>query len=203
MFTTDFLLTSLIVILIPGTGVIYTVSTGLFLGRRSSIGAAFGCTMGIVPHLLASTLGLSAILHMSALTFHVLKYAGSAYLLYLAWIMWRERGVIKLNRPDKNSLFQIALKGFLINILNPKLSIFFLAFLPLFVSSKAAFPILQMLVLSAVFMAMTLIIFIFYGILAGNVSAYFIRSPKVITWLQRSFAAVFAALATKLAQSEP
>lgn len=203
MFTTDFLLTSLIVILIPGTGVIYTVSTGLFLGRRSSIGAAFGCTMGIVPHLLASTLGLSAILHMSALTFQVLKYAGSAYLLYLAWIMWRERGVIKLNRPDKNSLFQIALKGFLINILNPKLSIFFLAFLPLFVSSKAAFPILQMLVLSAAFMAMTLIIFIFYGILAGNVSAYFIRSPKVITWLQRSFAAVFTALATKLAQSEP
>mgnify|MGYP003564645456 CR=1 FL=1 len=203
MFSTEFLLTSLMVILIPGTGVIYTVSTGLFLGWRSSIAAAFGCTMGIVPHLLASVLGLSVILHMSALVFQILKYAGSAYLLYLAWIMWRETGVIKLKQPDKNSLFQIALRGFLINILNPKLSIFFLAFLPLFVPLKAASPIPQMLMLSAVFMAMTLIIFIFYGILASNVSAYFVHSPKVITWLQRSFAALFAALATKLAQSEP
>jgi threonine/homoserine/homoserine lactone efflux protein len=202
MFSTEFLFTSLIVILIPGTGVIYTVSTGLFLGWRSSIAAAFGCTLGIVPHLLAGVLGLSAILHMSALAFQTLKYAGSVYLLYLAWSMWRERGVIKLNQPDKNSLFQIVTRGFLINILNPKLSIFFLAFLPLFVSPKAAFPILQMLILSAVFMVMTLIIFILYGILSSNVSAYFIRSPRVITWLQRSFAAVFAVLAIKLAQSE-
>jgi threonine/homoserine/homoserine lactone efflux protein len=202
MLHAEFLLTSLVVILIPGTGVIYTVSTGMFLGWRLSIAAAFGCTMGIVPHLLASGLGLSAVLHMSALAFQALKYTGSAYLLYLAWSMWRETGALKLNRPDKNNAIQTATRGFLINILNPKLSLFFLAFLPLFVSSKAASPIPQMLMLSAVFMAMTLVIFIFYGILAGNVRGYIAHSPRVITRLQRSFAAIFAALAIKLALSE-
>jgi threonine/homoserine/homoserine lactone efflux protein len=158
--------------------------------------------MGIVPHLLASVLGLSAVLHVSALAFQTLKYAGSVYLLYLAWSMWRETGALKLNQPDKNNAFQTAVRGFLINILNPKLSLFFLAFLPLFVSPKAVSPIPQMLMLSAVFMAMTLVIFIFYGILADNVRGYFANSPRVITRLQRSFAAVFAALAIKLALSE-
>ena len=203
MFSSEFLLTSLVVVLIPGTGVIYTVSTGLFLGWRASIAAALGCTAGILPHLSASVLGLSAILHMSALAFQIIKFAGSAYLLYLAWSMWRETGALEFNRPaEKNGIFQIALKGFLINILNPKLSIFFLAFLPLFVSPNAIFPVQQMLILSAAFMGMTLIIFILYGNLASGVRTYFVNSPKLILWLQRSFAAIFAALATKLALSE-
>jgi threonine/homoserine/homoserine lactone efflux protein len=203
LFNTEFLLTSLVVVLIPGTGVIYTVSTGLFRGWRASIAAAVGCTAGIVPHLLASILGLSAILHMSALAFQVLKYIGSAYLLFLAWSMWQETGTLKLNQPDKkNGIFQIAVKGILLNILNPKLSIFFLAFLPLFVSHTTTSPIPQMLMLSAVFMLMTLIVFILYGILASRVSTYLVNSPKVIAGLQKSFAAIFAALATKLALSE-
>ena len=203
MFSTEFVLTSLVVVLIPGTGVIYTVSSGLFLGWRSSIAAACGCTTGILPHLCASVLGLSAILHMSALAFQILKFAGAAYLLYLAWSMWKETGALALKRPDKkNGFFQIALRGFLINILNPKLSIFFLAFLPLFVTTDAASPIHQMLLLSAAFMGMTLVIFVLYGISASGVSAYFINSPKLIQWLQRSFAAVFAILAAKLALSE-
>lgn len=203
MFSAEFLLTSLIVVLIPGTGVIYTLSTGLFLGYRASIAAAFGCTAGIIPPLCASVLGLSAIIHMSALAFQGLKYAGAAYLLYLAWSMWRETGALEFKKPGKkNSLFQIALKGFLINILNPKLSIFFLAFLPLFVSPDATFPTQQMLILGTVFMGMTLVIFILYGILAGGVSTYVVNSPKLTVWFQRSFAAIFAALAAKLAVSE-
>jgi threonine/homoserine/homoserine lactone efflux protein len=203
MFSAEFLLTSLVVVLIPGTGVIYTVSTGLFLGYRTSIAAAVGCTAGIIPHLCASVLGLSAILHMSALAFQILKYAGAAYLLYLAWSMWRETGTLEFKKPGKkHDQFQIAFRGFLINILNPKLSIFFLAFLPLFVSSDAVFPTQQMLILGAVFMGMTLVIFILYGILAGAVSEHVVKSPKLIIRLQRSFAAVFAALAAKLALSE-
>jgi threonine/homoserine/homoserine lactone efflux protein len=203
LFSTEFLLTSLVVVLIPGTGVIYTVSTGLFRGWRASIAAAFGCTFGIVPHLLASILGLSAILHMSALAFQALKYIGSAYLLFLAWSMWQETGTLKLNQPDrKNSIFQITVRGILINILNPKLSIFFLAFLPLFVSHTTTSLIPQMLMLSTMFMLMTLIVFIIYGILASSVRTYLVNSPKVITGLQRSFAVIFAALATKLALSE-
>lgn len=203
MFNTEFLLTSLVVVLIPGTGVIYTVSTGLFSGWRASIAAAFGCTTGIIPHLTASILGLSAILHMSAIAFQVVKYAGVIYLMYLAWSMWHETGSLKINSTDSTrSLFQIIVRGFLINILNPKLSIFFLAFLPLFVSPNVSSPMLQMLILSAVFMAMTFIIFVLYGLSANYVRKYIVNSSKVTTWLQKSFAAIFAALGLKLAMTE-
>ncbi|MBC2705832.1 LysE family translocator [Desulfobacula sp.] len=202
MFNTEFLITSLIVVLIPGTGVIYTVSTGLFLGWRASIAAACGCTAGIIPHLSASILGLSTILHMSAVAFQAVKYAGAAYLLYLAWLMWRDTGALKFNSPfHKNGLRQIATRGFLINILNPKLSIFFLAFLPLFVSPNTSSPLFDMFILSVVFMAMTLIIFILYGISANGVRRHVVNSPKIIIWLQRSFAATFAALGIKLAMT--
>nr|WP_319491355.1 LysE family translocator [uncultured Desulfobacter sp.] len=202
MFNPEFLITSLVVVLIPGTGVIYTISTGLFLGWRASIAAAFGCTAGIIPHLSASILGLSAILHMSAVAFQAIKYVGAVYLLYLAWSMWRETGVLRFNSPArKNSFRQIATRGFLINILNPKLSIFFLAFLPLFVSPNSSAPMFEMFMLSVVFMAMTLIIFIMYGISANGVRRYVINSPRVITRLQRSFAAIFAILGVKLAMT--
>jgi threonine/homoserine/homoserine lactone efflux protein len=203
MFSTEFLITSLVVVLIPGTGVIYTVSAGLFLGWRASIAAAFGCTAGIVPHLTASILGLSAILHMSAVAFQCVKFAGAIYLLYLAWSMWHETGTLKFNSPSsKSNFWQIVTKGFLINILNPKLSIFFLAFLPLFVSPNTSSPIFQMFILSIVFMAMTLIIFILYGISANGVRRYVVNSPRLIVWLQRSFAAIFATLGAKLAMTE-
>jgi threonine/homoserine/homoserine lactone efflux protein len=203
MFNAEFLITSLVVVLIPGTGVIYTVSTGLFLGWRASIAAAIGCTTGIIPHLSASILGLSAILHMSAVAFQTVKYAGAAYLLYLAWSMWRDTGTLNFNSPfHKNSLRQIAIRGFLINILNPKLSIFFLAFLPLFVSPNTLSPMFDMFILSVVFMAMTLIIFILYGISANGVRRHVINSPRMIVRLQRSFAATFAVLGIKLAMTD-
>lgn len=199
MLTTEFFLTSLVVVLIPGTGVIYTVSNGLFLGSRASIAAAFGCTAGIIPHLLASILGLSAILHMSALAFQTMKFAGAAYLLYLAWGMWRDKGVLQFDSSCANRRYwQIISKGFLINILNPKLSIFFLAFLPLFVSPTATSPTLQMAVLSLIFMAMTLGVFIIYGISANRFRHYVVNSPKIITRLQRTFAFIFAGLGAKL-----
>ncbi len=203
MFNSEFLITSLIVVLIPGTGVIYTVSTGLFLGRRASISAALGCTAGIIPHLLASILGISAILHMSSIVFQVIKYAGAAYLLYLAWSIWRDTGKISFNsQSQRNSFYQIAIKGFLINILNPKLSIFFLAFLPLFISPETTSPVFEMFILSVIFMLMTLIVFIFYGVSASRFRNYVVNSPGYIKWLQRSFAATFATLGIKLAMTD-
>ncbi len=203
MLNTEFLLTSLVVVLIPGTGVIYTVSNGLFLGWRASIAAAFGCTAGIIPHLSASILGLSAILHMSALAFQGIKFAGACYLLYLARSMWRETGSLNFNSPSMgNGLWHIFVRGFLINILNPKLSIFFLAFLPFFISPDASSPTVQMLILSVVFMAMTLVIFILYGLSANVVRRHVVNSPRMIHWLQRSFAATFAVLGLKLAMTE-
>jgi threonine/homoserine/homoserine lactone efflux protein len=203
MFSTEFLLTSFVVVIIPGTGVIYTVSTGLVLRRRASIAAALGCTLGILPHLTASILGLSAILHMSARAFQVLKIVGALYLLYLAWSMWQNTGTIKFDHAvEKRNAFQIALKGILINILNPKLALFFFAFLPLFVSADTTSPTGEMLGLSAVFMGMTFVIFALYGILASGVSAYLANSPKAIKRIQRSFAIIFAALAVQLVLSE-
>ena len=203
MVNPEFFITSLVVVLIPGTGVIYTISNGLFLGWRASIAAAIGCTAGIIPHLSASILGLSAILHMSALAFQVVKFTGAAYLLYLAWAMWRETGSLNFDPPSsKTGLRQIITRGFLINILNPKLSIFFLAFLPLFVSPEASSSTLQMVLLSVIFMAMTLVVFMLDVISANGVRSYIVNSPKVITWLQRSFAAIFAAMGVKLAMTD-
>ncbi len=203
MLSTDYLLTSLVVVLIPGTGVIYTVSTGLFLGWRASIAASFGCTAGIIPHLLASILGLSAILHISSIVFQCVKFAGALYLLYLAWSIWREAGSINFkSSSSKMGIGQVALRGFLLNILNPKLSIFFLAFLPLFISPASSSPMFELLLLSVVFMFMTLVVFILYGITANAVSMHVINSPRLTIWLQRSFSATFAILGVKLALTE-
>ena len=203
MITVDFLITSLIVVLIPGTGVVYTVSTGLARGQRASVYAALGCTAGIVPHLLATVVGLAALLHMSALAFQVLKFAGMAYLLYLAWATWRDKQAFALDvRAAAIDAKGIVVKAFLINILNPKLSIFFLAFLPQFVASQAPSPLLHLLVLSGVFMAMTFAVFVVYGLLAHGFRKAVIDSPRVQAWLRRGFAAAFAGLGVNLALSE-
>lgn len=203
MFTPEFLLTSLIVVLIPGTGAVYTITTGITLQWRASIAAAIGCTLGIVPHILASVLGLSAILNMSAQAFSILKLTGSAYLLYLAWNMWREAGKLDLNKKNaETSLSQIILKAIAINLLNPKLTIFFLAFLPLFVSENSSSPTLEMILLSSIFMLITFIVFALYGILSSGISAYLIKSSQAVKRMQQAFAVILAGFAVQLAFSE-
>lgn len=203
MLTAEFLITSLIVVLIPGTGVVYTVSTGLMHGRRASFFAAVGCTTGIVPHLVATVLGLAALLHTSAVAFQVLKYAGVAYLLYLAYATWRDKSAFVVQGAIAGTSAKgLIVKGVLLNILNPKLTIFFLAFLPQFVDQSAASPLAELLLLSAVFMAMTLVVFIVYGLLAHAFRRAVIDSPRVQSWLRRSFAAAFAALGAELALAD-
>ncbi|MBT3989545.1 MAG: LysE family translocator [Rhodospirillaceae bacterium] len=205
--TLDFYLTSLIVVLVPGTGVVYTISQGLFRGPLASVVGAFGCTLGILPHIAASLLGIAALLHTSAIIFQTFKFIGVAYLFYLAWGIWRESGTMKFKRPDQQeehraNLPRICLGGFLINILNPKLSIFFLAFLPQFVPAGEAQPLPLMIGMSAIFMGLTLGIFILYGLAAAKVSAYVTASPTATKWIQRSFAGAFAAFGAKLALTD-
>ena len=203
MITLNFLLTSLIVVLIPGTGVIYTISTRLTLGKRASIFAALGCTAGIVPHLVAIILGLSAVMHTSALAFQALKYAGVAYLLYLAYATWRDKSAFALDQmPQHATAGSLIIKALLLNILNPKLTLFFLAFLPQFIAHDGPAPLLQLLTLSGVFMAMTFVVFVIYGLLAHAFRQAVIESPRVQAWLRRSFAAAFAGLAIDLALSD-
>ena len=203
MISLEFLITSLVVVLIPGTGVLYTVSTGLVQGRKASIYAALGCTAGIVPHLLATVLGLAAVMHTSALAFQVLKYAGVAYLLYVAIATWRDKSAFAVDGSvSKASASGLVVKAFLLNILNPKLTIFFLAFLPQFVEPAADQPLLQLLLLSAVFMAMTFAVFVVYGFVAHAFRKLVMESAGVQRWLRYGFAAAFAGLGAKLALTE-
>ena len=203
MITLNFLVTALVVVLIPGTGVIYTISTGITLGRRASIFAALGCTAGIVPHLLATILGLSAVMHTSAVAFQVLKYAGVAYLCFLAASTWRDTTAFAVDTtPTTATAGSLVTKALFLNILNPKLTIFFLAFLPQFIAHDAPAPLLQLLTLSGVFMAMTFAVFVVCGLLVTAFRAAVLESPRVQAWLRRSFAAAFAGLAINLAFSE-
>ena len=199
----DFLITSLIVVVSPGPGVLYTLAAGLGQGSRASVVAAFGCTLGIVPHMAAAILGLAALLHTSALAFQILKVLGVAYLLYMAWDTLREQGALRVEtQGEARSAGRIIVSAVLLNLLNPKLSIFFLAFLPQFVSAGEAQPLARMLELSAVFMLMTFIVFVGYGLFAAAVRDHVISHPRVMTWMRRTFAGAFAALGTKLALTE-
>ena len=206
----EFLITSFIVVVSPGTGVVFTLATGLSRGARASVVAAFGCTLGIVPHMAAAILGLAALLHTSALAFQTFKYLGVAYLLYMAWDAWRadgalrveegEHGALKVEKDSSHrSALQVTVKAILINILNPKLSIFFLAFLPQFMRADEAAPLARMLELSTVFMLMTFVVFVGYGLFAARIRDHVISRPAVLTWMRRSFAAAFVALGAKLA----
>jgi threonine/homoserine/homoserine lactone efflux protein len=199
----EFLVTSFIIVVSPGPGVLYTLATGLSRGSRASVVAAFACTLGILPHMAAAILGLAALMHASALAFQALKYAGVVYLLYMAWNTLREHGTLKIEKEvPARSAAQVAVTAILVNILNPKLSIFFLAFLPQFVSPSEAYPLARMLELSAVFMLMTFVVFVGYGLFAASVRDHVISRPRVMAWLRRTFAAAFVALGAKLAFSE-
>jgi threonine/homoserine/homoserine lactone efflux protein len=199
----EFLVTSLIVIVSPGTGVLYTLAAGLARGSRASVVAAFGCTLGIVPHMAAAIMGLAALLHTSALAFQVLKYLGVAYLLYMAWSALRQHGALRV-QPEvgARSAMQVTVTAILINILNPKLSIFFLAFLPQFVTVDEPHPLARMLMLSFVFMLLTFIVFVGYGLFAASIRNHVISRPRVLAWMRRVFAAAFVALGARLAFAE-
>lgn len=198
-----FLLTSLIVVASPGTGVLYTLAVALSRGGRASVAAAVGCTLGIVPAMLAAMCGLAAVLHTSALAFAALKWCGVLYLLYMAWQTLQEAGTLAVEtRTEAKSFRQVVTTGFLINILNPKLSIFFLAFLPQFIAADAAHPLGELLLLSAVFMLMTFVVFVLYGLFAARVRDHVVSRPSVMGWMRRAFAGGFALLGARLALTD-
>lgn len=202
--TTEFLITSLVVIFLPGTGVIYTLALGLSGGFRAGLLAAFGCTLGIVPHIVASVVGLAAVLHASALTFEALRYLGVAYLLFIAWSMLKESNALDLG-PDQapaGSMLRIVRKGILTNIFNPKLSLFFLAFLPQFVPANASGATAQMLFLGGIFMLLTLLVFALYAALAASLRRQVLSRPRIMLWTQRSFAAALGLMGLRLALAE-
>ena len=190
-------------VLIPGTGVIYTVSTGLTQGKKASLYVALGCTLGIVPHLLATILGLAALMHTSAVAFQILKWAGVVYLFYVAWGTWRDKSAFQLDdNPSKTHALGLISKAILMNVLNPKLTIFFLAFLPQFIPANSTHVLAPMLLLSAIFMLMTLAVFVVYGLLAHTFRHFVVESARVQTFLRYGFTAAFIGLASKLALTD-
>ncbi|MBR3193503.1 LysE family translocator [Bosea sp. CCNWLW174] len=199
----EFLLTSLIIVASPGTGAIYTIAAGLTRGAKASLLASFACTLGIVPHLIAAMMGLAALLHASALAFSIVKYAGVAYLLWMAWQTLKEQGALSVEAAaDERSAWRVLVDGLALNVLNPKLSIFFVAFLPQFIAANEASPMARMLELSGVFMAMTFVVFALYGLFAAAMRDKVVSRPAVMAWLRRTFAAAFVALGAKLALTE-
>jgi threonine/homoserine/homoserine lactone efflux protein len=196
--TVEFLLTSLVIVATPGTGVLFTLAAGLARGSRASVVAAFACTLGCVPHMVAAITGVAALLHASAVAFQVLKYAGVAYLLWMAWTTLREKGALTVEEDGApRSDRAVIVSGVLVNLLNPKLTIFFFAFLPQFVATEGAF--LSMIQLSAVFMLLTFVVFAAYGLFAAAVRHHVVSRPKVMDWMRRAFAASFVALGARLA----
>ncbi|MBU1304341.1 MAG: LysE family translocator [Alphaproteobacteria bacterium] len=199
----EFLITTLVVVVSPGTGALYTIAAGVARGGKASVWAAFGCTLGIVPHMLAAITGLAAILHTSALAFEIIKYLGVAYLLYMAWATLRQTGSLTVEADvAEKPVGKVIVEAVLINILNPKLSIFFFAFLPQFVPAQAPHALSQMLELSGVFMLVSFVVFAGYGLFAAAMRSQVISRPAVMVWMRRSFAGAFVLLSARLALME-
>jgi threonine/homoserine/homoserine lactone efflux protein len=202
LLSPEFLLTSLIVVASPGTGAIYTIAAGLTQGARASALAAFACTLGILPHMVAAITGLAALLHQSALAFELIKYAGVAYLLWMAWMTLQEHGPLQVEGRAPRPARAVLVEGIAINLLNPKLSIFFFAFLPQFVSAADPAPFMTMTGLSLVFMVMTFVVFALYGLFAARMRDQVLSRPSVLAWLRRGFAAAFVVLGARLALTQ-
>lgn len=202
--TVEFLLTSLVVVVIPGTGVLYTVSSAIGGGWRIGLFAAIGCTLGIVPHLLAALLGLSGIMQAGAVAFEVLRYAGVAYLIFMGISILREGGALQLGGDDapSGSMALVVRRGILLNLLNPKLTVFFFAFLPQFLDGSAGLLDPQLIGLGAVFMLMTLVVFVGYAYGSAAVRDRVLGAPAVRRWLQRSLGALLIGFAVKLATTD-
>jgi threonine/homoserine/homoserine lactone efflux protein len=196
-----FIITALIIVVTPGTGAIYTISAGLSRGARASVVAAFGCTLGIVPHLAAAVTGTAALLRASGVAFEVVKFLGVGYLLYMAWASWRDKTplVVDQQTGTRKSAWQVIASAILLNLLNPKLTLFFFAFLPQFVPPGSPDQLGKLLELSAVFMVMTFVVFTGYGVFAASVRRHLVDRPAIVARVRKVFAASFVALGIRLA----
>jgi threonine/homoserine/homoserine lactone efflux protein len=195
-----FLLTTIVVVATPGTGAVFSIAAGLSRGTKAGMVAAFGCTLGVIPHMVAAITGLAAILNASAIAFQSIKWLGVAYLLYLAWQTLRDKSIIDVDADRAPvSFWRVIRTAVLINLLNPKLTIFFFAFLPQFVPAGEVDATWHMVALSLVFMGLTFIVFAVYGAFAATMRNQVITRPKVMAWLRRTFAATYVLLAGRLA----
>lgn len=193
----EFLLTAFIICLSPAIGVVYTLSSTLGGGIRAGFWAATGCTVATIIHLIVAMAGLAAVLHTSAVLFQTLKFAGVAYLVWMAWAVWHDRGGLSVRPAAPVPPARLVWRGILLNILNPKLPLFFMAFIPQFVPVGS--PVGLLVELGFGFSAMTFAVFMGYVVVAATGRQRLLQSERAMNWLRRAFAASFAALGVKLA----
>ncbi len=194
----EFLLTAFIVCVTPGIGVVYTLSTTLGGGFRAGVWATVGCTIATVLHLIVALAGLAAILHTSALLFQTVKFAGVAYLLWMAWAVLQSTGSLAIEAAARTPATRIIWRGIVLNILNPKLPLFFIAFLPQFLPANST-GLRPMVELGLGFTGVTALTFLLYAAIAASGRRTILGNPNVLVWMRRAFAASFAALGAKLA----
>ncbi|MFC7442206.1 LysE family translocator [Laceyella putida] len=195
-----FLAYSVSLTLLPGPDILFVLSQSVFQGKKDGLAISLGLCTGLIAHTLAAALGVSMILYHSALAFHVLKIAGVAYLLYLAWQSLKATGEASLQPAEKKqSLGALYKRGILMNLLNPKVSIFFLAFFPQFVEAQAGHVPLQMLTLGFVFIAQALVIFTAVSLIAGKLGERFLQKHLKGKWVNYGTAGIFALLGIRLA----
>ncbi len=197
--STSFFVTSLILALVPGTGVIYTITTSLSGSRRQAVLAALGCTLGIVPHILAAILGISAVLNTGAQVYRIIRIIGILYLLYLGVGLLRSKHKIDVSVQSKEKPFAVIGKAILLNLLNPKLTLFFFSFLPQFIEPGSLSARLDMVTLSIAFMGITFVVFCLYGLVANAFRAAIVKSPVLLQRIQQGFGLILIGFAGKLA----
>lgn len=195
-----FLGASVLLTLAPGPDNTFVIAQGLSRGRKAAVITALGMCSGVSVHTTAAALGISAVLYSSAWAFTVLKYAGAAYLLYLAYKAVREHG-IHLKQSDRSPVrsWQLFRRGFIMNVLNPKVGLFFLAFLPQFVSRDSGRIPMQMLLLGFIFMAQAVLIFSAIGLLSGSAGDLILKRPRLSKYFAWLSAGIFASLGLRLA----
>jgi threonine/homoserine/homoserine lactone efflux protein len=197
-----FLAASMALTIAPGPDNIFVVTQGIARGRKAAIATALGMCSGISVHTVAAACGISAVFHTSALAFNAVKYAGAAYLLYLAYRTLKERTTITLRAADNRALAALFRRGFIMNVVNPKVALFFLAFLPQFASADTVHFVPWMLLLGFIFMAQAVVIFCLIACFSGTIGNYIAAKPALAKYFDYLTAGVFASLGVRLALQE-
>lgn len=197
-----FLMASMALTIAPGPDNIFVMTQGITRGRKPAIVTALGMCSGISVHTIAAAFGISAVFYSSAVAFNMVKYAGAAYLLYLAYRTMKERSAVTFSGADDRNGSALFKRGFIMNVLNPKVALFFLAFLPQFVTPDARYFPLQMLLLGFIFMVQAVIIFCLIGYFSGSIGRFLLSRPEVARRLDWLTAGVFASLGIRLAFAE-
>ena len=199
----SFFSVAILLTLAPGPDILFVIAQSVSQGKHAGIATALGLCTGLLVHISAAVLGVSAVIYQSALAFSVVKYAGAVYLLYLAWQAFRERDEgLSFGRQKPMAYASLYKKGIVMNVLNPKVSLFFLALQPQFVDPSAGQIPQQMLVLGVIFLVQALAVFTLVSIGAEKLRQWLSAHTAItrrIHWLK---GAIFALIGIQIAVSE-